>query len=807
MVIISNKCYNSKCIYSGGSIMSESNKTLKKTSLDKLIPIISVTIIPLICIFIGYIRGGLAPFGGKDIITVSKSSDELYKYIELFCQKGIVSESSFTILIDMIYIILIPICCLTFYLFLNNRSESVSDVSSEAEDDTSDKKNDKKNIILGGSYLPKSKLGKKILELNPIRIVLSISFGLSLYFLSEGADISYLSAIAVFPLIIMGIDKIIKKEKAVLFIICLSLSICLNPYISIISYIFCLMYLVVEVLYNKDNALNTIKNFIISSLCALFISAFRIISMCTSGTLPEQLSLHFVRPSKINNPWNAFSQLMFNSKIADLNMYNSGVNLYVGLLGLLLFLGFIVNSKINIAKRIGYTLITLSLLLGTVYSTPNYLFNGFKGYYYNAFVFGYLFSFIILIMTYECIQNINGINKVLFSILALALAVLIILTMKKAEILDSIKPLYYSLEILFAYYLIILIYRDKSMAKVLFTILISLLSLFEITFTYTNNLSNKGSVAYTRPTKDTTGYKLNKVYDYIEQKEPGAKILFFDEIGLDTNPFRYSLEGYNYIATYKAPEAIDPTLEMVESIKEKGMTRPLNIYKNPYAINSALWDKDITSYKYDKNFPFASANILSTNYSNSGDIFTIIEGKTEAIPTSDSNLISFTFSASELGEAYSRAYYTEYIGKESAITPAGSMQTKPIDRFNEYTYQYALFNQDNLKKLYETATADTKNTRILVDNKDYTINVSHDGYISVPIKKTANLAAIVNGKKVTSSDMSGELTLIPVSKGNNTIRLYYSNSYTIIGLIISILTLIILIAIQINSDKKDISKK
>ena len=129
--------------------MSESNKTLKKTSLDKLIPIISVTIIPLICIFIGYIRGGLAPFGGKDIITVSKSSDELYKYIELFCQKGIVSESSFTILIDLIYIILIPICCLTFYLFLNNRSESVSDVSSEAEDDTSDKKKDKKNIILG----------------------------------------------------------------------------------------------------------------------------------------------------------------------------------------------------------------------------------------------------------------------------------------------------------------------------------------------------------------------------------------------------------------------------------------------------------------------------------------------------------------------------------------------------------------------------------------------------------------------------------------------------------------------------------
>ena len=219
-------------------MMSNSNNTSKKISSDKLIPILSVIIIPLICVLIGYLRGGLAPFGGKDIITVSKSSDELYKYIELFCQKGFVSESTFPILIDLIYMVLIPICCLSFYLFLNNKYGSLSETSDDTEDETADKKNDKKNIILGGSYLPKSELGKRILQLNPISIVLSISFGLSMYFLSEGADISNLSAIAVFPMIIMGIDKLIKKDNAILFIIFLSLSICLNPYISIISYIY-----------------------------------------------------------------------------------------------------------------------------------------------------------------------------------------------------------------------------------------------------------------------------------------------------------------------------------------------------------------------------------------------------------------------------------------------------------------------------------------------------------------------------------------------------------------------------------------
>ena len=785
--------------------MSKSSKTnTKKLSKERFLSYIFVLLIPLICVLIGYIKGGIAPFGKKNMLTISKSADDLYKYFDYFCAKGFVSESALPILINITYLFLIPICCFSMFYYLDSRFitntdfensvNSINEVNSNSDSDNKNKKNkDKKNIVLGGSYLPKTKLGNFFINLNPIRIVLSISYGLSMFFLSEGADISFLSAMAVFPLIILGLDKISEGRSSKLFIICLSISLYLNIYITIISIIFTLFYLVVNLIDKKANTLNIIKRYIMAIISAGLISLAVIVPAIANHSFSEILSLSFVRPSKINNPWNVFSQLMFNSKVADLNMYNSGVNLYAGLLSMLLFFGFITNSRITLSKRIGFAAITILLLLGTVFSTPNYLFNGFRAFYGNTFVFGYIYVFLLIIMAYGTITNINGINKILFSIFSIALAATIILTMKHAEILDSIKPLYYSLEILFAYFLIILVYRDKSLSKVLFTILISFLCIFEVTFTFTTNLANKGKIAYTRPIKDTLTYKQYKAEEYIRSIDSDAKALYMDETGLDTNPLLYSLEGYNYIITGKDTDSVDPLLEYIATIKDEGMLRPLYVYKNPNAINSAIWSSDITSYKYDSNYPFISSNILSEKYADCDSIFTITEGNTEANPTSDQNLISFSFSASEIGPAYSRAYYTEYIGDNSKIKPASSMQVKPIDRYDNFIFQYALFNQNALNALNKKITSDTNNIHILPNNKEYNITSDRDGYLSLPMTKRADLRVIVNGHKVDTLSFTSDTLLIPISSGNNTIRIYYTKLYYILGLILSILTIAFII--------------
>lgn len=778
---------------------------------EKVISAFIVMIIPTICILIGYKNGDFAPFGRKDMITLSKTSEDLFMYYQTFCHDFGLTESALPAFINILYLLFIPLCCLSFYIFINHKflsKNSIIDSSinecEKKEESLENVKKEKKDIILGGSYLPKSEFGKTILRYNPISIALSIAFGLSIFFLSEGANISILPAIAVFPLIVMGSDYIIEEKSSILFIVFFTISIYLNIYITIISFIFVCLYFTVEIISCKSGILNKLKKFFISSVFALLIGAGSLIPAIMNNSFCDSLSLSFVRPSKINNPWNVFNQLMFNSKISDLNMYNSGVNLYAGLLGLLLFFGFIINKKIKVEKRIGYAAITISMILGTVFSSPNYLFNGFRGFYYYTFMFGYIYTFIMLVMAYECLSNIDGINKSVFSILGLILAVLIFITMKKAEMLDSIKPLYYSIEILFAYYLIIIIFRDKSMSKVLFQILISLICLFEITFTFTSNLVNKGKVAYTRPSIDTTGYKSYTAEKKIKATDKDARILNLEETGVDTNPLLYSLEGYEYILTYKESDAVDSTLIYIDSIKESGMLKPLNIYKNPNVVNSALWNQDITSYKYDINYPFSSSNILSSLYAESDNIFTIIDGNTDANPTSDSTLISFSFSASELGEAYTRAYFTEYIGDDSKINPVSSIQVKPIDRYNEYTFQYALYNQNSLNSFKNKITSETQNIRILPDNKEYNITSSKDGYLSVPIKKSANLMVTVNGSKVITSSLTNATTLIPVKKGNNTIRIYYSNAYKIIGILISLLSVITLVLNQIIINKKKI---
>ncbi len=788
----------------GGIIMSKSSKTTtKKLSKEHFLSYIFVILIPLICIMIGYIKGGISPFGDKDMLTISKSADDLYKYFDFFCSKGFLSEASLPILINVLYLILIPISCFTMFIYLDNSFiidiSPTSSINNNTEDNNNSPK--KKNIVLGGSYLPKTNIGKFILRLNPIRIVLSISYGLSMFFLSEGADISFLPAMTIFPLLMLGLNKLIEGKSSKTFIIFLTISIYLSIYISIISFIFSLLYLVVSLIEKRTKALNIIKKYITATIFALLISAAKIIPAIANHSLQGIISLSFVRPAKINNPWNVFSQFMFNSKVADLNMYNSGVNLYGGLLILLLFFGFIINKNIKISKRIGYFIITISLLLGTVFSTPNYLFNGFRAFYNNTFVYGYIYIFLLIIMAYETITNIDGINKVLFSIFSITLAAMIILTMKHAEILDSIKPLYYSLEILFAYFLIVLVYRDKSLSKVLFTILISLLCLFEVTFTYTSNLANKGKVAYTRPVKDTLTYKHYRAEEYIRGIDAEAKALYLDETGLDTNPLLYSIEGYNYIITGKAEDSVDPMLQYVTTIKEDGMVRPLYVYKNPNAISSAIWNENITSYKYDFNYPFASANILSEKYAECGALFSIVDGNTEANPTSDQNIISFSFSASELGPAYTRAYYSEYIGDNSKIKPIPSMQIRPIDRYNNFIFQYALFDAKTLEELTQKVTSDTDNQHISPDNKEYQVNASQDGYLSLPVKNTSDLRVMVNGKRANVSSFTANTILIPIEEGTNSVRIYYSKFFYILGVLISIAAIILIVKTTAKSKK------
>ena len=60
------------------------NKTTNKEHFSSVIRLILVTIIPIIVIIISFYVGGFAPFGNKNVLTASKTPEELFKYYEMY---------------------------------------------------------------------------------------------------------------------------------------------------------------------------------------------------------------------------------------------------------------------------------------------------------------------------------------------------------------------------------------------------------------------------------------------------------------------------------------------------------------------------------------------------------------------------------------------------------------------------------------------------------------------------------------------------------------------------------------------------
>ncbi len=843
------------------------NKRSSSVNLAIILRILISLLIPILIILISFFAGEFAPFGNKDVLNAGKSTDGILYYYEMYDHfkspdSGTYSNSiglihdyisdylyhlsdptnliillfkreSIPTVLNILYMIKIALCSCFFSMFLSSRkinddsedSDSEKNTKSksktkikEAEsdaDDTADKtdKADKKeqkaktDIILGGAYNPRTKFGKFILSLDLINIALSISFALSQFFLSEGLNVTYLSSIAILPLIIWGIDDLIKGKSAKKLIITLTLSFYFSVYISIINLILISVYFFIQIPVKRDTFFSTTKKYVLSVISALLLSSAVLFPVMSNSSFKQDFSLSFIRFRTLGNPLNVISQMMFKSRIAYLAIYDNGINIYFGIFGIILLICYFVNSKTALSVRIKFLFFILFMFSGTLLSTTNYLLNGFRGYTDNTINYGYFFIFIVLLLAHDGIQNVRHISKPMLTILTSLFAILVLATMKFAENLDSIKPLYYSLEILLAYYLIILIFSDKSMSKVLFAILTSLICIGEVGLTYTINLTALGTTAYVRPTNDSEYYKTYQAADYIHKNyDKDASILSIDTNNYDTNPFLTSLLGFDYLITSELNTNIEDLYTFKATTTDADAVINKSIYSNDNTINSTIFDSNISTYEYNPSYPFMSANILTSDYLKGTDTFKIIDGNTTESEVYNKYAANFSFSAYDEGDVYARAYSTVHIGSDSENAPVDSYQPGPLDRYSDYTYQYAVFNKDNLLSNINLMTDKTGNEKIL-PNKEYSINSSEGGYLYVPALNCANLVAKVNGNKVKTNSFVYNTTLIPLTSGTNKVEYYYSYNILITGIVVSIITLIILLcALKIKNKKKLLGK-
>lgn len=265
--------------------------------------------------------------------------------------------------------------------------------------------------LCGGTfswYLHKRSPQKKFLPL-----VFGTMFALSNFIIGYYFNLMWLDSVAMLPLVMMGIERIVKGESGRLYGLALFYGIWCNYYIGFMLCIFSCLYLVV-CLVSKNRltvraAAGRCGRFAVYSLMAggmasaVLLPAFLALTASESmqnNSFPttvkfytnflEMMAAHFAGQEPIN--------------ISDSQV---GLNAYCGVIVLILVILYLLDDFYSLRQRISRAALCGFLLFSFACNIPNYIWHGFHVQNGLPNRFAFLYIALLLVMSYDVLGHVK----------------------------------------------------------------------------------------------------------------------------------------------------------------------------------------------------------------------------------------------------------------------------------------------------------------------------------------------------------------------------------------------------------------
>ncbi len=802
------------------------------------------TIIPIIVALIGLIKGGFAPFGNENVLGASGNSDFLPYFYELYDRvhehtltafsKTIGLGYDFTSLVtyhisdpinflillvprdyipiafNMIYALKIGLAGLSMSIYLtyhNDHSKKLKDIVEEKQSNKTTDKDEKKkkDIVLGSQKEPTSKFGKLIRYYNWLVLAFSIAYALSATMVSIGMNIAYLSAMAIFPIIIMGMDKIINDEKPYVFIIFYALSFFFNMHIATIISIFLPLYFLSRSFDSISTFVRALINTLLSSLLAIAMAGIILINSIQGTFFREDISILFP-DFEYYNPMDSVKQLMSRMPVSMYSFYANHIDVSFGILflfGIILYCFSKTDSPFTKIKNI---ILWALLFAGTITTSLRYLFNGMSLNAGNEIHFAFIIAFLGIMMSFDAFRYIKSYKPIHILASGILTIGMMVASMTLSSMYDNQKIYLLSFEFIFVYFVTSFILVNKSMTKALYMQIIALVLLIDCIPGFINNMVTLGKGFNSLPIYKDYQYQTYETSKYIHSLDKNATIKYVNKENNYSHPLTTTMSGYKYLISLTHQLDDDNTIAYIDDYVPEKSVNGLSIYQNPYPLVGSIYPISVSTYSYDKYNPFVSTNNLVVNYLGYSTPFTEIPAKTSAMESSDDSYVNFTFKTEETGNIYVQAIsLSHYLSDESNCNNS-VIQLAPIYRYTYITYNYhaALFNIDSYSEILGSLYMDSYQD-INSINKEINVNSPVEGYLSTGVPILKSLHYYVNDKEVNPVEFMEGNALLPVQKGNNIIKIKYNSEYLSNGLIISIISLLVL-TLLISSEKKGLLK-
>ncbi len=407
----------------------ENNKNgrLYKRFFDNRFIILSM-ILAVICISFVFLVSKMFPFGNFTVMRM----DLYHQYGPLFCElyDRVINRESFiyswvsgggsSFLGNYFNYLSSP---LSFIIFLFDRKEISFAITTLVA---------VKGILSAGTfalYLKHSQKGHSY-----VSAAFGVFYAFCGYFLAYYWNVMWIDAMILFPLIILGIEKIINEKKPLCYILSLSILLFSSYYMGYMACIFSIFYFIAYFLltanpYSKkpvskeekpsaarkffeNRFVNRGMYFAFSSLlcgalCAfMLIPVYFILQQCsaTTDTFPTQFESYF----------DIFNFLTSHLAGLETTIRSSGndvlPNIYCGTLTIILLPLYLLNKDIRLKEKAVYILLLVFLLFSFDTNYTNFIWHAFHFPNDLPYRFSYIYSFILLVIAFRAIKKFKSLE-------------------------------------------------------------------------------------------------------------------------------------------------------------------------------------------------------------------------------------------------------------------------------------------------------------------------------------------------------------------------------------------------------------
>lgn len=237
----------------------------------------------------------------------------------------------------------------------------------------------------------------------------SCFYALSGFMAAYNWNIMWIDCVILLPLIVLGLERLVKEGRCGLYCITLGLSILTNFYISIMICIFLVLYFGV-LLLTERRSLRIIGNFALYSLLAGGMAAILLVPAVCAILRTDFGDMNF--PDTLKSYFSVLDMLARHCMCVTTERgLEHWPNIYCGVAVFMLLPMYALNQNIPIRRRFGFLALAGFLLLSFSTNVLDFMWHGMN--YPDSLPArqSFIYILLVLVMCYEAYERVDEIDK------------------------------------------------------------------------------------------------------------------------------------------------------------------------------------------------------------------------------------------------------------------------------------------------------------------------------------------------------------------------------------------------------------